>query len=112
MRILLLHCESFESPVREQAIKDPEKLDDASKGGRFENTLVAFCTIEKEDELNPNEVVEKATVSIAEVADSVHTNHLLVYPYAHLSSSLASRDTAISILEGLTTMLQEKGHEV
>ena len=112
MRLLLLHCEYFEYSVREQAIKNPEKLDDASKGGRFENTLVAFCTIEKEDEPNPNEVVEKATVSIAEVADSVHTGHVLVYPYAHLSSSLASRDTAISIVEGLTTMLREKGYDV
>lgn len=112
MRLLLLHCEYFEYSVREQAIKNPEKLDDASKGGRFENTLVAFCTLEKEDEPNPNEVVEKATVSIAEVADSIHTNHLLVYPYAHLSSSLASRDTAISMLEGLTTVLREKGYDV
>lgn len=112
MRLLLLHCEYFEYAVREQAVKNPEKLDDASKEGRFENILVAFCTIEKEDEQNPNEVIEKSAESIAEVADSVRTSRVLVYPYAHLSSSLASRDTAISTLEGLTTKLRERGYEI
>lgn len=112
MRLLLLHCEYFEYAVREQAVKNPEKLDDASKEGRFENILVAFCTIEKEDEANPDEVVEKTAASIAEVAEKVRAGRLLVYPYAHLSSSLASRDTAISILDGLTTKLREGGYEV
>jgi threonyl-tRNA synthetase len=97
--------------VREQAIKNPEGLEDASKAGRFENVLVAFCTVEKEDEANPDEVVAKATESIAEVANSVRTNRLLIYPYAHLSSSLASRDTAIPTLKELASHLLERGYE-
>jgi len=112
MRLLLLHCEYFEYAVREQAVKNPEKLDAASKECRFENILVAFCTIEKEDEQNPDDVIEKSAESIAGVADSVRTNRVLVYPYAHLSSSLASRDTAISTLEGLTSRLRERGFEI
>ena len=112
MRILLLHCEYFEYAVREQAVKNPEMLDDSSKGGKYENTLVAFCTIEKEDEANPTEVIDRSAASIAEVADSVHTNQLLVYPYAHLSSSHSSRDQAISILQGVEKSLTEKGYSV
>jgi threonyl-tRNA synthetase len=112
MRLLLLHCEYFEYAVREQAVKNPEGLEDASKTGRFENVLVAFCTIEKEDEANPDEVVAKATESIAEVANSVRTNRLLVYPYAHLSSSLASPSSAISTLRELASHLLERGYEV
>ena len=112
MRLLLLHCEYFEYTVREQAIKTPEEIEEASRAGRFENILVAFCTVEKEDEPNPDEVVTKATESIAEVADSVKTNRLLVYPYAHLSSSLAGRDIAISSIRELAQRLRERGYEV
>ena len=112
MRLLLLHCESFEYSVREQAIKNPEPVEDRSKGGKFENVLVAFCTIEKEDEANPNEVAVKATDSIAEVAKSVKAQRTLVYPYAHLSSSHGSGETAIAILRELAEGLRNAGLEV
>ncbi len=112
MRLLLLHCEYFEYAVREQAVKTPEELEDASKAGKFDNILVAFCTVEKEDEANPDEVVEKASDSIAEVADSVRTNRLLVYPYAHLSSSLASSGIAIPALKDLASHLIDRGYDV
>jgi len=111
MRLLLLHCESFEYEVRQTAVKNPEPLEN-NRAGKFENVLVAFSTIEKEDEQNPAEVVGKATESIAQVAKSVKTNRILVYPYAHLSSSLASAATAISILQQMSMALNEMGFEV
>ncbi len=111
MRLLLLHCESFEYEVRQTAVKNPEPLEN-NRAGKFENVLVAFSTIEKEDEQNPAEVVGKATESIAEVAKSVRTNRILVYPYAHLSSSLASAGTAISILQQMSMTLNEMSYEV
>ncbi|MGA2791614.1 MAG: threonine--tRNA ligase [Candidatus Bathyarchaeia archaeon] len=111
MRLLLLHCDSFEYEVRQTAVKTPEPLED-NQAGKFENVLVAFSTIEKEDEQNPAEVVRKATESIAEVARSVKTNRILVYPYAHLSSSLASATVAISILQQCSESLKEMNFEV
>jgi threonyl-tRNA synthetase len=111
LRLLLLHCESFEYEVRQTAVKNPEPLQD-NRAGKFENVLVAFSTIEKEDEQNPGEVVRKATESIAEVARSVNANRILVYPYAHLSSSLASAAVAISVLEQLSRFLSEMSFEV
>ena len=111
MRLLLLHCEYFEYAVREKAIKNPEELDETNRTGKFENVLVAFCTVEKEDETNPHDVATKAAQSIAEVSKSVKTSRILVYPYAHLSSSLASRETSIPTLKELGTQLQESGYE-
>ncbi len=110
MRLLLLHCEHFEYEVREEAITNPEPLANNKRGG-FDNILVAFCTIEKEDEANPSEVVAKATESIAQVARSVKTKNILVYPYAHLSSSLGSRDTAIGVLRDLSSGLLSLGYD-
>ena len=111
MRLLLLHCASFEYEVRQTAVKNPEPLQD-NRAGKFENVLVAFSTIEKEDEQNPGEVARKATESIAEVARSVNADRILIYPYAHLSSSLASAPVAISVLEQESRFLSEMSFEV
>jgi threonyl-tRNA synthetase len=112
MRLLLLHCEYFEYAVREQAIKDPEELQNANRTDKLDNVLVAFCTVEKEDEVNPDEVSAKAAESIADVANSVRTKRLLIYPYAHLSSSLAARETAIPALRDLAARLSDRGYDV
>jgi threonyl-tRNA synthetase len=111
MRLLLLHCDHFEYSTREEAIKNPEPLE-SNASGEFQNVLVAFCTIEKEDESDPRQVVADATRSIAEVARSVKTNNILVYPYAHLSSSLGARDPAIKVLHGLAEDLRADGFDV
>jgi threonyl-tRNA synthetase len=74
--------------------------------------LVAFCTIEKEDEADPQQVATDACRSIADVAKSVKTNNILVYPYAHLSSSLGSRDLGIKILRTLSGELRAEGFDV
>ncbi len=108
MRLLLLHCDSFEYSVRQEAIKNPEPIED-NKAGKFENVLVAFCTVEKEDESNPAEVEARAAESVAEVAKSVKTDSILIYPYAHLSSSLASPAAAISILRETSAKLRNMG---
>jgi threonyl-tRNA synthetase len=112
MRLLLLHCDRFEYTAREKAVKDPEELSDGNKNGQFENIIVAFTTIEKEDESNPEEVIDKAALSIREVADQVRTARILIYPYAHLSSSLGSRDTAVRILQGISSKLTDSAYEV
>ena len=111
MRILLLHCEHFEYTIREEAVKNPEPLENNGHG-EFQNVLVAFCTVEKEDESDPEQVVRGVSESVAEVARSVHTDNILVYPYAHLSSSLASRDPAIKILRGVSENLRADGFSV
>jgi threonyl-tRNA synthetase len=110
MRLLLLHCDSFQYSVRQEAIKQPEPLGD-NRTGEFQNVLVAFCTVEKEDGANPAEVVRKGVESIAEVANSVKTNRVLLYPYAHLSSSLASPAVAVPLLNQYLAALKEAGLE-
>jgi len=112
MRMLLLHCDHFEYQVRHEAIKDPEPLTSDNKGGSFENLLVAFCTVEKEDEGNPTNVANRAAESIREVSKSVQVKTVLIYPYAHLSSSLASRDIALTLLRELAADLTDIGFEV
>jgi len=112
MRLLLIHCDQFEYTVREEAVTSPEEITDTNQHGKYENVLVSFCTIEKDDGVNPEQVAKKACESILEVASSVKTNRVVIYPYAHLSSSLAPTKVALSVLVLLSENLKSHGLEV
>src|SRR6267378_3303135 len=112
MRLLLVHADKFEYEAREKAVKAPEPLDDSRKKGSLEDGLVVFCTVEKADEQAPERVISNASNSIEEVLGWIKAKKVMIYPYAHLSTTLASRDPAISILKGLEKELSNKGYEV
>ena len=112
MRVLLIHSQSFEYQVREKAVNEPEEFEDSRSHGQMENVLVAFCTIEKDDERDPGKVAANGSEAIKEVADRVRTRNVMLYPYAHLSSSLASRDPAIKVLATMEALLHDQGFAV
>jgi len=112
MRLLLVHADRFEYEAREKAVKEPEPLDESHKKGALENGLVVFSTVEKNDEQEPEQIATNAASSIEEVLGWLKTKKVMVYPYAHLSTSLASREPAISILKALEERLAQKGYEV
>src|SRR6058998_1039218 len=112
MRLLLVHADKFEYEAREKAVKVPEPLDDSRKKGTLEDGLIVFCTVEKGDEQAPERVITNASNSIEEVLGWLKAKKVMIYPYAHLSTSLASRDPAINILKGLEKELSTKGYVV
>ena len=112
MRLLLIHADRFEYEAKQKAVKEPEPVDVSMKRGALEDGLVAFCTVEKIDEEAPDQVAENAASSIEEVLGWLKTKRVMVYPYAHLSTNLASRDPAIKMLRGLEENLASKGYEV
>ncbi|TMI22232.1 threonine--tRNA ligase [Candidatus Bathyarchaeota archaeon] len=112
MRLLLIHADRFEYEAREKAVREPEPLDESHKKGALENGLVVFSTVEKNDEQDPEQIATNAASSVEEVLGWLKTKKVMVYPYAHLSTSLASREPAISILKSLEEKLVQKGYEV
>jgi len=112
LRLLLIHADRFEYETKQKAVKEPEPVDVSMKRGALEDGLVAFCTVEKIDEDAPESVVENAASSINEVLGWLKTKRVMVYPYAHLSTNLASRDPAIKMLRSLEENLAGKGYEV
>jgi threonyl-tRNA synthetase len=109
---LLIHAESFEYQVREKAVKEPEEFEASRAHSRMEQVLVAFCTVEKDDEKDPKQVGENGASAIKEVADQVGTKSIMLYPYAHLSSNLASRDPAIGVMSAMEATLKGEGYRV
>jgi threonyl-tRNA synthetase len=94
MRILQLHCDYIEFTPIKKEIKSAEEVDPQSK--HFDEIVVAFVAVEEGDN---SEVAKKAMSEISESMKKVGCNKLLLYPYAHLSSKLASPNTALSVLK-------------
>ena len=101
MRILQLHCDYIEFTPVKREIKSAEEIDPQSK--RFEEVLVAFIAIEEGDN---SDVAKKAMVEISDSMKKIGCNKLLLYPYAHLSSKLASPSTALLLLKEMETQME------
>ena len=112
MRVLFLHCDVLEYEVREKALPSAEDLPPERRRGRIEDALVCFISAEKEDEADPEGVAREAVRNIEEVAAQVKATRIAIYPYAHLSSSLASSGPAKTIFAMLEERLRKTGFEV
>ncbi len=105
MRLLLIHADYLEYEVkRETGVA--EKIDDERRSGRMDDVLAVFIAVEKEDEGNLDRAADDAVSEIREVAEKVNADRIVLYPYAHLSSSLASPDSAIYTLKRMENILK------
>jgi threonyl-tRNA synthetase len=111
MRILLIHSDYLKYKTKSKT-RIAEKIPEDKKQGEYENALVVFTAVEKEDEKNPDIIVENAIKEINDVFGKVGAKIVAVYPYAHLSSSLSSPDMAKQILTNMETGLANLGVNV
>lgn len=111
MRILLIHSDYINYKTKSKT-KIAEDIADEKKSMHFENSLVVFTAVEKKDEDDPQTVVENAAKEIKEVFNQVKAENIVIYPYAHLSSSLSAPDLAKKILKGMKDILVSEGLKV
>jgi len=111
MRILLIHSNYINYKTKSKT-KIAEEIEEKQKSMRFENSLVVFTAVEKKDEENPKLVVENAVKEIKDVFFKVKADNIVIYPYAHLSSSLSSPDAAKTILKEMKKALARDGFKV
>ncbi len=112
MKILLIHSDLFEYKVESKAIQSAEDIEDERKVSRMEEVLVAFCTVEEGDEAAADKIAKRSAEAIADVAKRVKAEKIMVYPYAHLSSSLASPSVAIPLLGRIESLLKSEEYVV
>ena len=105
MQMLLIHADFIEYRTKS---KTPlaEDVPDEQKGQRSEETLVAFIAVEKVDEKGPEEVAKRACGEITQVFNEVKAREIMLYPYAHLSSSLSKPDIAVEVLKRMEGLLK------
>jgi len=112
MRILFIHADRLEYEVREPAIKDAEEVDAEHRQAAVDEVLVCFTTVEERDERDPEGIAARAVAEVADVAAKVQTKRVVLYPYAHLSSSLGAPSPSRKILAIVAANLKAEGFDV
>jgi len=97
MRILELHCDYVKVKPRQKALKTVADLSDDEKNGlSMENVLVVFSSFEPGDDAK---MLDQAVEAVKKNFNEVKAATVLVYPYAHLSSTLAKPVVAVNLLD-------------
>jgi len=110
MKLLLIHSDYIEYQVKDKAIKNPEET--KVKGDKLEEALTAFTAVEKIDEKSPRQAVLQAAAEIEKTAEQLKVKNIMLYPYAHLSSDLASPKKAQEILIEIEYELKNKNFNI
>ena len=106
MRTLQLHSNFIQYRPVEKEIASAEECE--QKPHRLEELVVLFTCVEKGD---TPDLAEKAIEELKEYLGKVGANRILIYPYAHLSSSLASPFEAFRVLREMESYASSLGIE-
>ncbi len=107
MRVLQLHSDFMEFEPVEREAEESEESDRRRR--RFEEVVVLFTSVEEGD---TEEVARKAVLDAKSHLERLKVNRLLIYPYAHLSSSLAKPRDALKIVKEMEEYARELGVDV
>ena len=105
MKILSIHADFIEWQAKKKAMKQAEDSDKDSH--KVKECLVIFTAVEKSDEKNPEGSVNQYIKEIKDIAKQVNTKTIVLYPYAHLSSDLASPSSAVKIMKDAEETLKK-----
>jgi threonyl-tRNA synthetase len=109
MRILSIHASRmWYHATKKTKMAEPVDI----REDQMEECVVLFCCVEKLDEKNPGHVIESARTNVMARLAQLKVNKVMIYPYAHLTSTLGSPDCALTILNGLETSLRAESISV
>ncbi|MDP3027427.1 MAG: threonyl-tRNA synthetase editing domain-containing protein, partial [Nanoarchaeota archaeon] len=112
MKILSLHCDFIKFKPLKKALKEPEELTkEQEKEREIKEPLVIFTAVEKQDEKS-EDIVDKLIKEIIDISNQVGSKNIVLYPYAHLSSQLASPKFAQKTLEQAEAELKKQNFQV
>lgn len=109
MRIVSIHVDF----MRYKAVKKTKFAEELeNREGCLTGGVVLMTCVEKNDEGDPALIVESATAQILKKLDQIKCSKVMIYPYAHLSSGIASPEVSLQILKELEKSLLECSLEV
>lgn len=108
MKILCIHSAPFSFEATEKT-KFAENIEaPVVDKAEATNALVVFIATEKPDESATDEIIRRAVEEILKTKESVGAETIVLYPYSHLSSNLASPGKGLEIMRGLRSALEEQ----
>jgi threonyl-tRNA synthetase len=102
MKILSLHCDYIKFKPIQKALKI--ELEKPGEGKEVKECLVIFTAVEKIDSLS---IIKSYIENIKDIASQVNCKKIVLYPYAHLSSQLASPELGLEIMKKAELALKE-----
>ncbi|MDP3699117.1 MAG: threonine--tRNA ligase [Nanoarchaeota archaeon] len=112
MKILTIHADFIEFEAKKKAFSAAEEGVEKGKRVRVEECLVVFSAVEKKDEENVAAVLQKYLQEIKNISQQVNAKTLVLYPYAHLSSTLSDPKVAEDFLKNAEQKLRAEKYTV
>ena len=94
MRVLLLHSDFIEYQPISKEVRAAEDIQSKSTK-KIDEVIVALIAVEKDDD---ESIIDDVCRELKKYGETVKCDNLLIYPYAHLSSDLASHTIAQALL--------------
>ena len=94
MRVLLLHSDFIEYQPISKEVQAAEDIQSKS-AKKIDEVIVALIAVEKDDD---ESIIDDVCRELKTYGETIKCDNLLIYPYAHLSSDLASHSTAQALL--------------
>lgn len=104
MRLLQLHSDFIEYEPISKEIDQAEEYAPTGKI-RLEELVVSLVSVEKGDD---EAITRSAVNEIERYLDKVKSRRLLIYPYAHLTSELASPEIAVAVIRSIEKIARER----
>ena len=112
MKILSLHCDYIRFKALKPAIKGMKLEKEEEKQVEVKEPLIIFTAVEKQDESN-KQILEEYVKNILDLKQKIgKVERIVLYPYAHLSSSLSSSDFAKDLMIEAEAKLKKQKIEV
>lgn len=111
MKILSLHCDYIKFKPIKPALKGAILEKEENKEINVKEPLVILTAVEKQDEANKN-ILNEYVKNVLDLRDKVKAEKVVLYPYAHLSSSLSSPDFAKNLMIEAEKDLKKKKIDV
>ncbi|MGA9138975.1 MAG: threonyl-tRNA synthetase editing domain-containing protein [Methanocella sp.] len=109
MRIVAIHADRMSYKANRKT-KFAEEI--AAKEDSLDDCVVLLSSVERLDEVNPGLVIESAKKDILQWLARLKATRVMIFPFAHLTSTLSSPVVALEVLKSLETGLTEAGIEV
>ena len=94
MRVLLLHSDFIEYQPISKEVQAAEDIQSKSTK-KIDEVIVALIAVEKDDD---ESIIDDVCKELKTYGEMIKCDNLLIYPYAHLSSDLASHSSAQALL--------------
>ncbi len=111
MRMLQIHSDGFSFEAKRKALKNAEAIKEKAYS-TDESCLVNFIAAEKSDQKDISAASKLTADMIAQAADEVKEQNIVVYPWVHLSEDPSPPGAALKLLKNVAKDLEERGYNV